>query len=56
MHPFEFISAQSLIQSNKPNSPKPIDETIAQFLTTSAQYLGLPAERVSQLIQEKNLT
>lgn len=55
MRPVEFISTQLLTPSNKPISPKSIDETIAKFLTTSARYMNLPAERVSQLIQQKNL-
>lgn len=56
MRPFEFMSGTSIAPRDKIRSPKPFDEAIAQFLTISAHYMNLPAERVTQLIQQKNLS
>lgn len=53
MCPFEFMSISSVVPCDKTGSPKPIDKAISEFLALSAFYLGLPAERVNQLIQQK---
>jgi hypothetical protein len=52
-------SDQLFRQSDKPavstDSDTSFDETIARFLTTSAHYFKMPAERLEQLKQQKNL-
>ena len=53
MHPFEFISTHSLASASGKHSPITIDEKIAHFITLSAHYMNLPAERLEQLKQLK---
>jgi len=55
MRPIEFISAQSVAPAKNTDSPNSINEAVwsSQFLTVSAQYLNLPADRLALLKQRK---
>lgn len=54
MRPSEYLSGQSVAAAVTTSRITSADETIARFLTTSALYFGLPAERLKQLRKNNN--
>ena len=53
MRPIEFIPSHSAVPEKNAGNPMPVEETIVRFLTLSAHYLNLPAERLKHLNQQK---